>query len=145
MVYTLIYKTEYTDKGAHMKILIAGLILIAPTIAGAWEVPGNPDRFPSVGLNIGNGELSGPRYESDLPGTSLNRNQGGHEKNFFHSLGADVRVPIHQSVTLSFSYDALDSDNHYSRQSNGQSIYETSNNLSGYRYGIGLRLYLNNK
>jgi hypothetical protein len=126
-----------------MKNLIAAVMILAPSVAGAWEFNRNPDRFPSVGFNILNSYESGDRNENDTPSVSLTRHQSGPVTNFTYKLGADVRLPINQSMTLTLRYDAIESDNHFTRVSNGQEIYKESESLSGYQYGIGIRFYMN--
>ncbi len=109
--------------------------------ARAWEFPRNPDRFPSVGFNVTNGSISGHRDEVDTPPpTYLFRTNVGNTDMDTHTLGADLRLPLHESVTFVFGYDSIESNYHFVRA--GDVFHETER-LSGYRYTVGFRLYLN--
>jgi hypothetical protein len=125
-----------------MKTIIATIVVtlsLAASHAFAWDIPENPDRFPSVGLNMSNAALNGPRSEIDGP-ARRQRIQHGDESSDLHSLGADIRLPATQSLTFTVSYDHLEGSSHFEREGG---IYKQSSNLDGYRWGFGMRLYFN--
>ncbi len=99
-----------------------GLLLsvIVPVDAHAWEKGGNPDRFPSIGVELAKGQVAG------IPKAGINGAQtNGGTVGF---LG-DFKFPVTQSLTL-----------HTSFQTDG-----INNNLAytdGYRLAVGLRVYL---
>lgn len=108
--------------------------------AHAWEFANNPDRFPSVGANVQQSNLSGQRSEVDLPSMNANRAQGGQETSSLRSVGIDTRLPLNDSLTLSVNYNHLEADSDYLRD---PSAFRESKTLTGYSYGFTLRLYFN--
>lgn len=125
-----------------MKKTIVFLVAMVPGLVSAWEVPGNPDRFPSFGVSFNNMELDGTRYETDLP-NSIGRTQSGPVSFNTYLVGADFRIPINRSMTLSLNYDHVETDSYYNRMGSGIEIFNETKRMSGFKYGMGVRFYFN--
>lgn len=124
-------------------LIIAFLVLAAKPLM-AWEIPNNPDRFISFGFNVSGNKLSGQRDEISMPTPLLTNREGGSDQLDTHVLGADVRVPVNQSLTLTVMYDRIETDSVFKRRGdNGATIYKETSKMSGDRYGMSLRLYFN--
>jgi hypothetical protein len=72
------------------------LLMVVASRAWGWDVRGNPDRYPSIGLDyagsylMGNETQHGPNYcrvASDLSTTN-------------HALSADLRLPLTRNWTI---------------------------------------------
>lgn len=127
--------------GAIMKILsIVVMLLIASNRAFAWEYPRNPDRFPSIGFNASSMDLSGHRDEVSMPSIDLTNALGGSQKFASNSIGADLRLPVNDGLTLTLAADSFDTRSDFMRNGN---VYKESQSLTGFRYSLGLRLYFN--
>lgn len=120
-------------------LVIAVASLLISTVASAWDVPGNPDRFVSVGLNVSNSSLKGDHSELDGP-PHVQQIQRGHEELESHLIGVDLRIPTTQSLTFNLSYDYAEMNSRYDRSSQ---LHKVSSNLDGYRWGVGMRFYFN--
>jgi hypothetical protein len=98
----------------------AVILLVASTPSFAWVKNDNPDRYPSIGVELAKGQVAGtPRKGVD--GDVTNGGTVGF-------LG-DFRFPATQNLTL-----------HASLQTDG-----INNNLAyteGYRLAVGLRVYI---
>ena len=103
-------------------------------------MPGNPDMAPSLGFSMKQMNVSGDRAEVDLPGDELQRIGTGHETREMTTIGTDLKLPVHPSITLFLSYDLLNGEEIFKRQ---ESTYRESVVLDGYQYGFGIRLYFN--
>lgn len=123
-----------------MKTLIASILLLSASVVSAREFALNPDRFPSLGFNVSNTSLSGHRDEVDMPNPALTRDLGGKLTSNYDAIGADIRLPVSDGVTLTFFGDAVNSDTTFTRSGN---IYRQADKLSGYRYGLSMRVYFN--
>jgi hypothetical protein len=101
-------------------LLVIVMVLVVAAPSWAWEKSSNPDRYPSIGIELAKGQVAGiPRKGVD--GDVSNGGTVGF-------LG-DFRFPATQSLTL-----------HASLQSDG-----INNNLAyteGYRLALGLRVYI---
>lgn len=124
-----------------MKTLIGVFLVGFCSVANAWEVDKNPDRFVSFGFNVSSSRLEGSRTESNLPNNPalnlITNNDGSVD---FDTVGGDIRLPVHRSITLTLSYDKVTTSSSFVRSEN---VYQTKDNLSGSRYGLGMRFYLN--
>lgn len=128
-----------------MKLPIATLLtLLVSTSAHAYEQPGNPDRFVSMGFNVRNIALGGNRYETSLPGGAMALLESGPQDNDVHSLGLDLRIPMTRSLTFNLSYDSIESETTYNRRgSDGSQIWREATKLDGHAIGLGVRIYFN--
>lgn len=124
-----------------MKYLILSLSLFSvTTISYGWEFESNPDRFPSVGINVNTTQLVGDRAEIDQPSPILTRNQGGPIKSTYDSIGVDLRLPVSNHLTFTFYGDSIRSDDSFKRKGDQ---YKETNTVSGARYGFSVRMYFN--
>jgi hypothetical protein len=119
-------------------LTIAAFLIAAS--ASAWERPLNPDRFPSIGLNVDNFHTSGEFTSVSSPNLPLTLVERGPAQDSYTGLGVDVRFPATDSVTLGAGYTHIDGDSVHSRNNN---IYRESVNYTGYRLTFSARLYLN--
>jgi len=122
------------------KIIMASLLMLLTPLIHAWECPRNPDRFPSLGLNISTAKLTGDKNYVNNPGLPNPQpfKDSGHQD--FDSVGADVRLPVTDGLTFSVSYDQISANGDYTRD---QNIFKQSDNFDGYRVGVGVRMYFN--
>lgn len=94
---------------------VLALLLLAPQVY-AWEKRENPDRYPSLGVELAKGQEAGIRRDGTTNGGTV-------------GFKADFRAPVTGSLTLHVS---------------GESI-GINNNLeytSGYRLAVGMRVYI---
>lgn len=118
---------------------IVGLLFLGVlTSAHGWEFQGNPDRFPSLGLMVYSGHLSGDRDEVDLPGQFNSRANGGETTLKSKDWVLDLRLPVHDALTVNLSVDSSQSVYDFTRVGN---IYTQHEKLDGYRIGAGIRYY----
>lgn len=121
-----------------MKKLIA-LFMVAVVIGvvkcNAWEYPQNPDRFPSIGLNLsgenGTGDVKYPSMPAlgsqDLSGTSS-------------AFILDTRLPLSNSFTLNLALGGTSSE----LKGDANATFESSKQtMSGGIFNIGVRYYFN--
>lgn len=123
-----------------MKTIILTAVLLMSSISHAWEFRKNPDRFPSLGFNLSTSRLDGKRDWTDLPGTFLSRTQSDRGFLDMNSMGLDIRFPISNGVTLTFSYDRLEYESLLTRD---QNIITVNDSFSGDRFGFSTRIYFN--
>lgn len=120
--------------------LFAALAMFAAP-AGAWEFSKNPDRFISVGLNATklNVDVSG---HTTLPsGAAAGSDSTDLSGN---SIVADVRVPVHQSLTLTLTFERFSQDQASHGLDNlGSPAYTNNLDFTGRRVGLGVRYYFN--
>ena len=122
-------------------IIALGVSLVLAQQAKAWEFARNPDRFPSIGLNISAADLNGKRDEVSQPANPiLAMNAGGDVDYQSNTVGADVRLPVNDGMTLTLSADHFDNRSTFERKGN---LYRESESLRGVRYGLGVRIYFN--
>lgn len=96
------------------------LALLAAAAAHAWEIERNPDRYPSIGLDLYKGQLAGlPRA-----GVAGAQTTGG-------TVGGilDLRLPVTGSLTW-----------HAFASSEGAA--NNKDFTDGYRVGMGFRVYM---
>jgi len=101
-------------------IVVWTLVSTLAGVAGAWSTKENPDRYPSVGLDVSSGKLAGILKETPAGAAHTD---GGFVKGLL-----DARVPISNVVTL-----------HAFGSSTG-----VNNNLQfseGHEVGLGMRVY----
>ena len=109
--------------------------------AGAWEFERNPDRFISVGLTMQRTALNGDSATA-LP-NGVHAASTDNEVRA-RAIGADVRIPVHQSLTFSVSYERLNQETRSTGFDNlGGHAYNDGNDQSGQRYGASVRYYFN--
>lgn len=126
------------------KTLLLSTLVFFPALAHAWtwDIPKNPDHFPSFGINVGKTDLNGSRTDvlwiSSIRTLEDDYNQNETEK--IRSI--DLRLPVHESLTISFAYGHVDRYTRRDYQTRSLPYYEMDN-LSGHSYQIGLRFYLN--
>lgn len=125
-----------------MKTLLAiFLLLILSLPANAvWEMPHNPDRFPSFGVNYSGQNLTGDRHEVDSPNPLLSRDLVGDRTTEQQMFGGDFRFPFSESGTLMLGVDSVTTYSRFTRQ---DGVYHENEKLTGFRYSIGLRVYVN--
>lgn len=132
---------DYIFGKGTLPFVIALAIFAFTSPAGAWEFDRNPDRFISVGLTATRANLDG-NSTTTLPGGAFAGSTDNEVKT--RVLGADVRIPVHQSLTLSVSYERLKQDVHTNGADNlGSPAYIDGNDQSGQRYGASIRYYFN--
>ncbi len=129
--------TKYLPQIAYALMVLS---FIGICQAHAWEFSRNPDRFPSVGLNANTARLDGERNNVNLPGTGLQQPFKDSGSLDFDAIGADVRLPINDGITLNFTYDRLTYGSNLVRDGN---VYQQKDHFSGNRFGFGIRVYLN--
>lgn len=123
-------------------IVFLGSLLFAGR-AHAWEFTRNPDRFMSVGVNVSKLDVGGKRFEVDQPSDPLTRVNSGPENRNESVYGADLRLPVSDSVTVGLFYDYIDGSNTFDREASGKSIFRQSLDYTGNHYGMSVRFYLN--
>lgn len=100
-----------------MKTLIIALVVGVAGVAGAYEKPGNPDRYMSFGIDIFKGQEAGMvRADGGTNGGTT----GGK---------LDIRLPISSNLTLSAFGE-------------NTGINNNKDFTEGYKIGIGLRVYV---
>ena len=142
---------EYADVRKFKRALTlaaktVALLALMVLPARAWEFRQNPDRFPSVGLTVLNTKLDARRDGIDVNNMGeqilLNKDRGNGDES---EIGADVRLPVTESVTFTFLYSHVNQTYDLTRPAyfTGQTIYREHGDWSGNRYGFNVRLYLN--
>lgn len=123
-----------------MKTLIGfvAAVVFFGVSAMAWEFPRNPDRFPSIGFNAIDMELEGDRIDIDQPTLATTRTQSGPLTQSLYMIGADVRLPLNDQITLTLAADSVSGDSSFSR---GGNTFKEDSRVKGHRLGVGLRLY----
>lgn len=128
-------------KGGSMKtlVIVVSVVFSMANISMAWEFQNNPDRVPSLGLHATTSRIDGSRAEIDSPGGSIDRIYKGQEIRRKDVFGGDLRLPVHDSLTLSLSYDAISINDEFVRSGN---VFKQTSTLNGYEAGVGVRVYL---
>lgn len=101
-----------------MKSLLLLILLTSPALA--WEKRLNPDRFPSIGLELGKGQ------EPGIPRAGINGNQTN--AGTFDFIG-DFKFPVTDAFTMHASFQNIGINNNLSY-------------TEGYRIAVGARIYL---
>ena len=124
-----------------MKTLIMLMfIAVAAPAHAVWDQPRNPDRFPSFGINYSNQNVYGERHEMDSPNAILSRDNVGESSAKTQNFGGDFRFPFSESGTLSFGVDSVSEWSNFIR---ADAVYHEKEKLTGWKYSIGLRVYIN--
>lgn len=112
--------------------------------ANAWEIKRNPDRFPSIGLHVGNLNLSGDRTETVITTTGKEFPYRNSEETIDGWKGGfDLRLPATKNITFTFGYDRVEMDDYFTRRNTlGGDQYKEKIVLDGYSYDFGIRFYL---
>lgn len=114
-----------------MKKIIMLLLFVTPSLSHAWEVPKNPDRFPSLGLTYTGvsetGDYNIQGYKQDVETTN-------------RSLIADLRLPLATSFTLSIGVGGTHSEVLGKENFN---FYGSKTDTSGGLFTISGRFYFN--
>jgi hypothetical protein len=117
-----------------MKTTIVGILLLIAGPAMAWEIEGNPDRKPSIGL-----EYTGVFLEGDglYPAVSSIKRTGLQEDT--NTIEADFRMPVNPSLTLYVGagyvkkeIKGVDSD---------LFLFESEDEMTGGKIKLGARVY----
>ena len=118
-------------------IIISFALLLMFSLTVKAEVEGNPDRFPSIGLNIGNTSIDGK--------ATLNPTDNRLSENtYLSNVGLDLRIPANRSITFGVYYNRIDgSQDSKVKSAFGTDVSNYNESLSGYNYGVNIRLYLN--
>jgi hypothetical protein len=113
-------------------IVVMLMLLAAPVMA--WEVEGNPDRKPSIGLEYTGVFLEGDGLYPRVP--HIKRNELQEDIN---TLEADFRMPINSSLTLYVGagyvkkeIKGVDSD---------LFLFESEDEMTGGKIKLGARVY----
>ena len=123
-----------------MKSLVFIAALMLTTAAHAWMVPGNPDRYLSVGFGAYPTTLNGDKIETDLPTTDMARVFDGSSELHSEEFTADVRIPLRDNFTLGVEAAHERVANDFSRQGG---VYTERITADGYRLGLNCRIYFN--
>lgn len=116
------------------------LVILCPAASFAWEIPKNPDRFPSLGLNISNADYDGSSQNVlwVSPVYTLNDN---YKSEYEERLkGFDLRLPLHESFTFEFGFDRVKT---HSKKTLSNNKYIKYDDLNGNSYKLGVRFYFN--
>ena len=70
-------------------------IAVMSSVAVAYEIEGNPDRMPSVGLNY-----TGSFLKGDITYDSIRWNQTPEYKQDTNTILTDVRLPVSSNLTI---------------------------------------------
>lgn len=120
-----------------MKNLIFSLLTMTLwlTSVKAMCIPENPDRCPSMGINVGLTNLDG---SMNLTNVSFVGDTHANQNTNLTSLGLDLRIPSSDRVTLTLYANYLQgTETVKSLNSN------TSSDLTGGNYGFNIRMYWN--
>jgi len=124
-----------------MRYLIAGAILmIAACKCSAYEFPDNPDRFMSVGVNLGITRGDGTVQSTTNPNThqAVSVLDNGDLDN--DAFGFDLRIPTSNSTTWTLSYARTNTITQLQREAN---TYQQREKFTANTFGVGLRVYFN--
>lgn len=120
------------------KSLVIFLMVMAGS-AGAWEVKGNPDKTPSIGISYEKLSLRGASYYSFnnqyVYGTHQDMKLSGSSQTF------DLRVPVSPNLTLEGGVGVISSEKVFYQ---GVLTYRAEENLYGYSTYIKARVYFAN-
>lgn len=126
------------------------LACLLPSTLLAYERQGNPDRFPSVGLNWTSSKATGSYSESVAASvfapTGYLASQGLNMSG--KVLTADLRMPVSDRFTVYGSYSHLTINSslpevpYMGVPTGPQPIVGKSSNTSGNSFGVGVRYYI---
>lgn len=123
------------NKGGHKmkKLIIGGAMALMLSTAQAREMKGNPDRFPSVGLNYSVANLDGLN-EENIAGVLILGNTELTQR----SVSLDLRLPVTDGMTVNTGITSMVSET--------SSTYDSLNSrgdqtLDGYAFNVGVRFY----
>lgn len=122
------------------KFMFLAFLFVSTQVHATWEQPRNPDRFPSFGVNYSGQNLNGERHEMDSPNPLLSRDQIGPRTSEQQTFGGDFKFPFSDNGTLSFGVDSVTTRSRFTRQ---DSVYHENEKLTGWKYSVGLRVYIN--
>ncbi len=114
----------------------AFLLLLCTLPLKAQEYPRNPDRFPSFGVSYSNSMVNGD--SGSVAGTTT---LIGSENVKADTIGADIRIPVSNQITVSAAYEMINGD----RTNTVRNLSQGYTNLDGYKASFGVRFYLNEK
>jgi len=121
-----------------MKKLVAvlGLVTVVSVVnCGAWEYPQNPDRFPSIGLNLTGESMAGEVKSPSFPALGSQDIEGTDS-----TLVLDTRLPLSNSFTLNIALGGTRNETKY-KQTPTQDSAEIKGD--GGIFSIGCRYYFN--
>ena len=119
-----------------MNKIITLIVLLAAPVASlmAEEYAGNPDRFPSVGLNWAG---SAEKGDATVFGTGISAKQDVEVTNGAFVL--DLRLPVSNNVTLSGSVASLASS--FDAPETPLLLGQKSE-TTGFAFSVGVRFYI---
>lgn len=116
-----------------MKIILVALIVSSLVIPGyAFDTKLNPDRYPSIGLDLSQGKLPGILKDTQATGSlfaSVAGTQAPHTDGGFVKGALDIRLPLTNILTI-HAFGSATGMNNNLQYSEGSEV------------GIGLRVYL---
>ncbi|HMX95117.1 MAG TPA: hypothetical protein PKC50_07725 [Elusimicrobiota bacterium] len=119
------------------KVAIAGIFLgftMMALTANAQEYSGNPDRLPSIGINLGGGAQTGDSRAFNS-GTSAIQDV----EQSYGELSLDVRLPVSDRVTLSGAIGFIGSSFEATETSQ---LLGQKTETNGVEFNIGVRFYI---
>jgi hypothetical protein len=126
-------QTSAPDEEVIMKrniIAAVGILILAGSSAWSGEFAGNPDRFPSIGLNYNGISASG---ESKT--LTFKQDADYSEGN----IVADLRLPVSDNFTLNGALGYLTST---AERKESATLNKGEDELSGITFNVGVRYYL---
>jgi hypothetical protein len=116
------------------RLMLAAGLLMAAGIAGAGERPGNPDKFPSIGVFYTGQAMGG---DSTFTSSGLSTTQDATLRTGI--LSVDARFPVSNSVTLQGAIGTswLTIDAEETSLLNGR-----KDDLGGLQFSFGARFYI---
>lgn len=115
-----------------MLALLVGFMAVVSVRAEGYE--GNPDKIPSIGLNLGGSSESGDSTLKSA-GTFASQNMDvttGH-------LVLDLRLPVSNSVTLSAAVGSLTTK---VTAEETPLLFGNDSKTNGYDFEVGIRFYI---
>lgn len=127
-----------------MKIALLSGVMFLAINAMAYEIQGNPDRFPSVGLNYTGTFLKGTGSLAPIPGFIITDEKDLKETAHVGML--DLRLPVNENITLNAGAGYAGRVNERvdaSLAQNDTAIFgeRIKDNLSGPTFNVGARYY----
>lgn len=119
------------------KLAIAGIFLGSMMIAStamAQEYSGNPDRFPSIGINLGGGAQTGDSRALNSGSSAIQ-----DVEQSYGALALDVRLPVSDRVTLSGAIGYIGSS---FEATETPLLLGQKTETNGVEFNVGVRFYL---
>lgn len=116
------------------KLIMAGLLLVSG-MAHADQYPENPDRRPSLGLNVITSSGDGTSTARDIFGATADQDV----ENSSVGYAFDIKFPISNNVTLSAHITKFSAE---SEAETTPILFGGETKTDGYDLGFGVRFYL---